>query len=240
MRACIKKGFFDTVNSIDADIICIQEAKATADQFTWSTDHMCYLNPAKKAGYSGTLLATREAPEEVVFNFGQEEYTDEGRCIVASYPSFFLLNLYVPNSQEGLVRLPLRLKWEADLREIVQTLQAVKPLIICGDLNVCHKEIDINNPLRHEYSPGFSREERDAMSQLLSCGLVDSYRMLHPDTKEAYTYWSYFGQARQNNKGWRLDYFLVSEALAPKVKSSTILSDVMGSDHCPILLELEV
>lgn len=240
LRACINKGFFDSIAPIDADIICLQEVKATQRQFTWQGKHATYVNPAAKAGYSGTLLATNMPVEEVVVNFGTGEYTTEGRSIIASYPEFFLINLYVPNSQEGLVRLPLRLKWEEEVRELVKMLDAVKPVIICGDLNVCHRAIDINNPLRHEYSPGYSAEERKAMGTLLECGLIDTYRHFHPDTQEAYTYWSYFGKARENNKGWRLDYFLVSERLLPKVKSSEILSDVTGSDHCPIVLELEV
>lgn len=238
IRACIKKGLNDFILQQDADILCFQEVKATQEQFDWiHPQYHVYLNPAEKAGYAGTLVATKRQPIDVVAGFGPDKFNAEGRVITCDMGKFFFITCYTPNSQELLKRLNYRLEWEAELRAFIQKLDSIKPVIYCGDLNVCHKPIDIYDPIRNMYSPGFSKEERGAFDELLSLGFVDTWRELHPEDV-GYTYWSYRGNARANNHGWRLDYFVLSKRLLQYVNDCRILTDVQGSDHCPILLDI--
>lgn len=241
IRACMNKGFEDAMHSSNPDIICLQEVKAKADQFTWPlSEYNVYLNPADKAGYSGTLIASKALPRDLASGFGDPDLQTEGRTIIAEYWSFYLMCCYTPNSQHLLKRLPYRLRWEAQLRELLGRLDQIKPVIYCGDLNVCHKPEDIFSPYTHHYSPGFSDEEREAFTQLLDMGFVDTWRELHPDTKDAYTYWDYRSGAREKNNGWRLDYFVLSQRLLSRVRRCEILTHIYGSDHCPILLDIDI
>lgn len=239
LRACIKKGFHEAMGRLDPDIICLQEVKAFPNQVTLNLpDYHAYWNPAVKAGYSGTLLLTKEEPIAVVTEFGVGDARNEGRVIIAEYPKFYLVTCYTPNSKEGLTRLDLRMQWEDEMRRLLLNLDKWKPVIYCGDLNVAHNEIDIARPDSNRQSPGFSKEERTKMTLLLSLGFVDTFRAQHPNDAGCYTYWSYFGRARDNNVGWRLDYFIVSERFMPSVEWSWTYPSVMGSDHCPIGLDI--
>lgn len=241
IRACLKKGLAEVIASYDADIYCFQEVKATLDQFMWPVKgYQIYLNAADKAGYSGTLVATKRIPRDACAGFGDEDLQTEGRTVVLEYQNFYLICCYTPNSQELLKRLKYRLRWEEQLRGFLQRLDGNKAVIYCGDLNVAHTPIDLANPHANHYSPGFSDEEREAFSQLLSLGFVDTWRQLHPDIKDTYSFWSYRGGARDRNVGWRLDYFVLSQRLLPKVRRCEILTDVYGSDHCPILLDIDL
>lgn len=243
LRACIKKGFFDVIKEIDPDVICLQEVKATADQLDLSPlgeGYEVILNPANKRGYSGTLLASRKPILDRVIEIGDSpaDPAYEGRVITVDLGICYLTTAYVPNSKNELERLEERLQWEERMRNFLVLQDQQKPVIYCGDLNVAHNPIDLKYPDRNHFSPGFSDQEREAFTQLLQQGFVDTYRQLHPDEEGAYTYWTYFGNARANNSGWRLDYFVVSERAMSCVVSSEILSSVMGSDHCPIVLEI--
>lgn len=241
LRACMRKGFYDVIRELDPDIFCLQEVKATPQQVDLAqelSDYEVFWNPAKRAGYSGTLIASRLPVNDQLTDFGYPEHATEGRSITVGVNCFYLVNAYVPNSQEGLKRLPYRMEWERDFRDYLTRINTLRPVIFCGDLNVAHREIDIARPHDNHFSPGFSDEERAAMTELLSVGFVDTFRALHGDVQDVYSYWSYLGNARSRNVGWRLDYFLASEDLVPCIERSEILTDILGSDHCPILLDI--
>lgn len=239
LRACLNKGFADVVQAVDADFFCVQETKLQAGQLDLTLPgYTSYWDYAEKKGYAGTAIFTKEPPLSAAYGIGSEEHDHEGRCVTLEYPNYYLVTLYSPNSQEGLRRLPFRLSFEEALRRYLKTLDGHKPVILCGDLNVAHREIDLKNPGPNRGNAGFSDEEREAFGTLLATGFTDTFRLLHPNQAGAYSWWSYRFNARRNNAGWRIDYFLVSERLAPLVTRAEILSDVLGSDHCPVFLEL--
>ncbi|MCI9576720.1 MAG: exodeoxyribonuclease III [Clostridiales bacterium] len=240
LRACLDKGFLDFFRQTDADIFCIQETKMQPGQAEISLPgYEQFWNSAEKKGYSGTAVFTRIAPLSVSYDIGMEEHQGEGRVITLEFPDFFLVNVYTPNAQRGLARLDYRMQWEDALRTYLVKLDRNKPVILCGDLNVAHQEIDLKNPKSNRQNAGFSEEERGKFAELLQAGFVDSFRLLYPDTAGAYTWWSYMFQARAKNAGWRIDYFVLSQALKERLKDSMIYSDVLGSDHCPIGLLLK-
>jgi exodeoxyribonuclease-3 len=240
LRACLGKGFLDFCAFADADVICLQETKMRPEQADFDLPgYVRYWNSAEKAGYSGTAVFTRREPLAVTCGFGGEVHRREGRVITAEYPDFFLVCCYTPNSQDQLARLDYRMAWEDDFREYLLELDGKKPVILCGDLNVAHQEIDIKNPGPNRRNPGFTDEEREKMTALLASGFADTFRTLHPDAAGAYSWWSYRFHARANNAGWRIDYFLVSRRLLPRVTKADIWSEVQGSDHCPVVLELD-
>ena len=239
LRACLNKGFLDFVALADADVICLQETKLQPHQVSFELPgYRMYFNSADKAGYSGTAVLTRKEPLNVTYDFGDDEHRHEGRVITAEYEDFYLVCCYTPNSQDELRRLPYRMRWEDDLREYLLELDAKKPVVYCGDLNVAHQEIDLKNPRSNRMNPGFSDEERAKMTQLLASGFTDTFRYLYPDKTGAYSWWSYMYNARANNAGWRIDYFLVSARIRGCIEESSILPEVMGSDHCPVMLEM--
>lgn len=242
IRACINKDFFQSVELLDADIICLQETKATEEQVDLSAlfDYYTYWNSAVKKGYSGTLIITKEKPIKVINDIGIEHHDQEGRVIMAEYEKFYLVNVYTPNAQRGLARLDYRMEWEDDFQDYLSELNKVKPVILCGDLNVAHQEIDIENPKANERNAGFSIEERTKFSQLLDRGFIDTYRYLYPDVTKAYSWWSYMRQARDRNIGWRIDYFVISEQLKDNLVEAKIHPDIFGSDHCPVSIELNI
>ena len=241
LRACLGKGFQDVFNAQDADIFCLQETKMQPGQAQVDCEgYEEYWYSAEKKGYSGTALFTKKKPLHVVCGMGKDEHDHEGRLITAEYEDFFLVTCYTPNSLNELKRLDYRMQWEDDFRDYVNELDAVKPVIICGDLNVAHEEIDLKNPKTNRGNAGFSDEERAKMTELLASGFTDSFRYLYPDVTGAYSWWSYRFKARQNNAGWRIDYFLVSNRIADKIKKAEILTDIMGSDHCPVALEIDL
>ena len=241
LRACLGKGFLDFCAQADADIICLQETKMRPEQADFDLPgYHRYWNSADKAGYSGTAVFTKTEPLAVTYDFGDDEHRHEGRIITAEYPAFYLVCCYTPNSQEGLKRLDYRMRWEDDLRAYLMELDAKKPVVYCGDLNVAHEEIDIKNPKTNRRNAGFTDEEREKMTKLLSSGFVDTFRYLYPDKTGAYSWWSYRFNARKNNAGWRIDYFIVSERLKDKIRNADIWSEVLGSDHCPVVLDLDV
>ena len=240
LRACLNKGFLDAVARMDADVICLQETKLKEHQVNFELPgYHRYWNCADKAGYSGTAVFSRTEPLSVTNNFGEDIHRHEGRVITAEYPDFYLVCCYTPNSQDELRRLPYRMQWEDDLREYLCQLDNVKPVVYCGDLNVAHEEIDLKNPKTNHFNPGFSDEERAKMTHLLSSGFIDTFRTLYPDRTDAYSWWSYRAASRERNVGWRIDYFIVSERLRSRIETASILSEVMGSDHCPVMLELK-
>lgn len=239
LRACIKKGFYDFFKEIDADIFCVQETKMQQGQIEVIVDgYEQYWNSAVKKGYSGTAVFTRLKPISVAYNIGIEEHGNEGRVITLEFEDFYLVNVYTPNAQRGLERIEYRMAWDDAFREYVSKLDEKKPVIICGDLNVAHNEIDLKNAKSNIGNAGFSYEERGKFDELLGAGFTDSFRHLYPDVTGAYTWWSYMFSARENNAGWRIDYFLTSNRIADKIKDSVICPDVMGSDHCPVGIEL--
>ncbi len=239
IRACLKKGFMDYFQDVDADIFCIQETKLQDGQIDLNLeDYQQYWNYAVKKGYSGTAVFTKRTPLSVEYGIGIKEHDQEGRVITLEFEDLYLVNVYTPNSQRGLTRLNYRMAWEDDFRNYLVELDACKPTIICGDLNVAHKEIDLKNPKTNRKSAGFTDEERQKMTELLDAGFVDSFRYLYPDKKDAYTWWSYITRARDRNVGWRIDYFIVSESLKDCIKDVQIHSDILGSDHCPVALEI--
>lgn len=241
LRACIKKGFSDYFSAIDADYFCIQESKLQEGQLEYTPPgYQSYWNYAEKKGYSGTAIFAKTPPISVTYGLGIAHLDTEGRVITLEYADFYLVTCYTPNAQQELARIEHRMEWDAAFRQYVCSLDAVKPVIICGDLNVAHREIDLKNPAANRGNAGFSDQERDGFQRLLDAGFTDSFRCLYPDTVGAYSWWSYRFHARQNNAGWRIDYFLVSNRLAPRITSATIHSEVMGSDHCPVCLELEI
>ncbi|MEG1638106.1 MAG: exodeoxyribonuclease III [Erysipelotrichaceae bacterium] len=241
IRACVNKGFYDFFNDINADIFCIQESKMQEGQLEFITpDYQIYMNSADKKGYSGTITFSKIKPLSVHYDMNEDEHAHEGRMITLEYNDFYLINVYTPNSKEGLIRLDYRMKWEDDFKTYVMQLECNKPVIICGDLNVAHQEIDIKNPKTNHKNPGFSDEERAKMTSLLNSGLIDSYRNFYPNQENAYSWWSYRFNARAKNVGWRIDYFLVSSVLKEQMRDAHIHSEILGSDHCPISLDLEV
>ena len=241
IRACIGKGFLDFFQQADSDIFAIQETKMQVGQAEVPTPgYHQFWNSAEKKGYSGTAVFSKTQPISVVNGIGIDEHDTEGRVITAEYENFYFVTVYTPNSKDGLARLPYRMEWEDAFRDYVKELDAVKPVIICGDLNVAHEEIDLKNPKTNRQNAGFSDEERAKMTELLGSGFVDSFRFLYPDKTGAYSWWSYRFRARQNNAGWRIDYFIISERLKDKLKDSVIYSDILGSDHCPVGIEIDL
>jgi len=239
LRACLTKGFMDFFNQEQADIFCVQETKMQEGQAEIAPEgYKQYWNSADKKGYSGTAVFTKQEPLSVQYDIGVEEHSHEGRVITLEYDTFYMVNCYTPNAQHELARLSYRMSWEDAMREYLTMLSAKKPVILCGDLNVAHQEIDLKNPKANRQNPGFSDEERGKMTELLSAGFVDSYRYLYPDKTDAYTWWSYRFRAREKNIGWRIDYFITSKVIADTIKVSIIYADVLGSDHCPVGLIL--
>ena len=240
IRACVGKGFYDAFASLDADIFCLQETKLQPGQLELETPgYYQYWSYAEKKGYSGTAVFTKHEPLSVKYGLGIEEHDREGRAITLEYDDFYLLCVYTPNSQRELARLDYRMKWEDALREYMKTLDSRKPVIYCGDLNVAHEEIDLKNPKTNHFSAGFSDEERGKFTELLEAGFTDTFRSLYPD-KVQYSWWSYMFQSRAKNVGWRIDYFVVSNRIFPKVTDSFILNDILGSDHCPVGIEIDM
>ena len=241
IRACLNKGFLDFFKNVDADIFCIQETKCQNGQAEIELDKYTeFWNSAEKKGYSGTAVFTKENPINVKYGIGKEEHDKEGRVITCEFGKFYLVNIYTPNSKRELERLEYRQTWEDEIREYVIKLNKIKPVIICGDLNVAHKEIDLKNPKTNRRSAGFTDEERDKMTELLNAGFTDSFRLLYPEKENAYTWWSYMMKAREKNVGWRIDYFIVSNDIKENIKEATIYDEILGSDHCPIGLEIDL
>lgn len=241
LRACVGKGFLDFFESSDADFFCLQETKLQQGQIELPTEkHRQFWNYADKKGYSGTAIFAKEAPQAVTYGLGIPELDTEGRLITLEYPDFFLVTCYTPNAQQGLARIDHRLRWDDAFRGYLRALDAQKPVIACGDLNVAHQEIDLKNPAANRGNAGFSDEERESFSRLLDAGFTDSFRFLHPDATGAYSWWSYRFHAREKDAGWRIDYFLVSNRLAEKITAAPIYKEVLGSDHCPVGLELDL
>ena len=239
LRACVGKGFFESVAGLDADVIALQETKMQAGQVDGKLEgYHAFFNYAEKKGYSGTALFTRVEPINVSFGMGIEEHDHEGRLIAAEFEDFILVVCYTPNSQKELARLDYRMRWEADFRAWLKGLDEKKPVVLCGDLNVAHREIDLKNPQSNHMSAGFTDQERAAFGQLLDCGFVDSFRHFYPDATGAYSWWSYIGHARDRNAGWRIDYFVVSEKLKERMTGAAIHNEIFGSDHCPVELTL--
>ena len=235
IRACLKKGFADFFKEIDADIFCIQETKCQPEQIELEFEgYTSYWNSAEKKGYSGTAIFTKIKPQKVTYGIGIEEHDKEGRVITLEFEDFYMVNIYTPNSKRELERLDYRQIWEDEVRKYLLKLNENKPVVMCGDLNVAHKEIDLKNPKTNRKNAGFTDEERNKMTELLDAGFVDSFRFLYPDKENAYSWWSYMGHAREKNVGWRIDYFIVSKSIENKIKEATIYSEIMGSDHCPV------
>lgn len=241
LRACVKKGFLDYFNETKADFFCIQETKLQEGQIELELeDYYQYWNYAEKKGYSGTAIFTKHKPLNVSYGVGDKESETEGRIITLEYENFYLVNVYTPNSQRDLARLPFRLQWEDELFDYLVHLDRLKPVIYCGDLNVAHQEIDLKNPKSNVGNSGFTDEERGKMSSLLKVGFIDSFRYMYPEQKDTYTWWSYMSKVRERNIGWRIDYFILSEELATKLIDSQIHCDVLGSDHCPVCIEVSL
>ena len=239
LRACLGKGFMDYFTAESADFFCLQETKMQPGQAEIPAEgYHDYWNSAEKKGYSGTAILAKAAPLSVSYGIGSELHDHEGRVITLEYENFYLVTVYTPNSQRELTRIMYRMCWEEDFRMYLKKLDAVKPVIICGDMNVAHKEIDLKNPKTNTNNAGFTPQERACMTKLLESGFVDTFRYLFPDKTGAYSWWSYRFNARKNNAGWRIDYFIVSERLVEKVTKADIWSEVMGSDHCPVVLDL--
>ena len=240
LRAVMKKNFFDFLEKEQPDVLCLQETKMQEGQADVPTEgYFQFWCSAEKKGYSGTLTLSRTEPLSVSTGMGVDEHDHEGRIVTLEFPEFYSVNVYVPNSQNELARLDYRMRWEEDFLTYIKTLEKKKPVVICGDMNVAHKEIDLKNPSSNHHNAGFTDEERERMTLLQEAGLIDTFRYFHPDEKDRYSWWSYRFNARANNAGWRIDYFLVSEALKKKLVSADILSDVPGSDHCPVTLEIK-
>lgn len=241
IRAALKKGFMDFFNDVDADIFCLQEIKLSEGQLDLELDgYHQYWNYAEKKGYSGTAVFTKEEPLHVSYGIDMEEHDNEGRVITCEYEDFFLVTCYTPNSQRGLTRLDYRMTWEDDFREYLNMLNNVKPVVLCGDLNVAHKEIDLKNPSSNKKNAGFTSEERSQFQNLLDAGYTDTFRHLYPDAEDRYSWWSYITKARDRNAGWRIDYFVVSDDLNDAIIEADIRDDILGSDHCPVSLELDI
>ena len=240
LRAVVGKGFVDIFNGLNADVFCLQETKLSAGQIELDLPgYEQYWNYAEKKGYSGTAVFTRVKPLSVTYGLGIEEHDHEGRVITVEYNEFYLVNVYTPNSKDGLARLPYRMEWEDDFRAYLKGLEKNKPVVLCGDLNVAHEEIDLKNPKTNRKNAGFSDEEREKMTELLNAGFIDTFRHFYPDKTGEYSWWSYRFNARKNNAGWRIDYFIVSESLKDKLKDASIHQEIFGSDHCPVELVLD-
>lgn len=241
IRACVNKGFKESFDSLDADIFAIQESKMQKDQLILETPgYFQYWNYAKRKGYSGTAVFTKKEPLSVTYGMGIEEHDQEGRLITLDMGDFYFVCVYVPNAQNELKRLDYRMKWEDDFREYLKGLNEKKTVILCGDLNVAHKEIDLKNPASNHNNPGFTDDERNKFSTLLESGFVDSFRYLYPDLTDAYSWWSYRFNSRERNAGWRIDYFLVSDKASDKIVDAKIHNEIYGSDHCPVELEISI
>ena len=241
LRACVTKGFVDIFNKLDADIFCLQETKLQEGQIDLPLEgYYQYWNYAEKKGYSGTAIFTKKEPLAVTNGIGIDEHNTEGRVITLEFEDFFFVTCYTPNSQNELKRLDYRMKWEDDFREYLLRLNKKKPVILCGDLNVAHNEIDLKNPKTNRKNAGFSDEEREKMTTLLNSGFIDSFRYLYPDKEGIYSWWSYRFNARKNNAGWRIDYFITSDSIKDKIIDSKIHTDIMGSDHCPVELDIDL
>ena len=241
LRACVKKGFEEFFKEADADIFCVQETKLQEGQIDFAPEgYHCYWNYAEKKGYSGTAVFAKEQPLNVTYGIGIEEHDHEGRVITLEYESFYFVTVYTPNSQTELARLDYRMQWEDDFRDYLKKLDEQKPVIMTGDLNVAHEEIDLKNPKTNKKNAGFTQEERDKFTELLNAGFVDSFRYFYPDLAGAYSWWSYRFKAREKDAGWRSDYFVVSERWAEKMEDAKIYKTVMGSDHCPVGLEIQI
>lgn len=240
IRACVTKGFMDFFNDIDADVLCLQETKMQPGQLVLDTPgYHQYMNSADKKGYSGTMVFSKQEPLSVTYGIGIDEHDHEGRVITCEYDQFYLICVYTPNSKDQLLRLDYRMKWEDDFKDYLHRLNEKKSVIVCGDLNVAHKEIDLKNPKTNRRNAGFTDEERGKMTALLDSGFTDSFRYLYPDQEGIYSWWSYRFKAREKNAGWRIDYFLVSDDAKEKIREAKIHTDVFGSDHCPVSLEIE-
>ena len=240
LRACVGKNFKESFEQLDADFFCLQETKMQEGQLSIAFDgYESYWNYAEKKGYSGTAIFTKHKPMSVALGIGIEEHDKEGRVITLEYPNFYLVTVYTPNSQDQLRRLAYRMKWEDDFQAYLHKLDESKPVIVCGDMNVAHEEIDIKNPKTNHKNAGFTDEERQKMTQLLANGFTDTFRSLYPE-RVSYSWWSYRFHAREKNAGWRIDYFLVSDRLKPEVKDAKIHTEIMGSDHCPVELDLDL
>ena len=241
IRACLKKGFEDFFNKIDADIFCIQETKCQEGQVELKFNgYESYWNSAEKKGYSGTAIFTKNKPLNVSYGIGIEEHDKEGRVITLEFDKFYMVNIYTPNSKRELERLDYRMIWEDEIREYLLNLSKIKPVIMCGDLNVAHEEIDLKNPKTNRKNAGFTDEERNKMTKLLKSGFIDTFRYLYPDKEDAYSWWSYMGRARERNVGWRIDYFIVSKDIKNNIKEAKIYSEIQGSDHCPVELDIKI
>ncbi|MGI5935317.1 MAG: exodeoxyribonuclease III [Oscillospiraceae bacterium] len=241
IRACMKKGFMDVFYTLDADIFCIQETKVQAGQIDLDLPgYEQFWAYAEKKGYSGTAIFTRIPPLSAKFNLGIPEHDGEGRVVTLEFEDFYQVCVYTPNAQDGLRRLDYRMSWDDAIREYIANLDSKKPVIVCGDLNVAHKEIDLKNPSSNRGNPGFTDEERAKFAQLLEIGLTDTFRHLYPDLEGAYTWWSYRGNARANNTGWRIDYFLVSDRIRDLIDKAYICQEILGSDHCPVGLDIKI
>ena len=240
-RSVLNKGFEDFFNNINADIFCIQETKMQEGQADMKYDgYKVFLNSAEKKGYSGTAIFTKKEPKNVTYGIGIEEHDKEGRVITLEFEKFYMVNVYTPNSKRQLERLDYRMNWEDEFRNYLKNLEKTKPVIVCGDMNVAHKEIDLKNPNSNRHNAGFTDEERNKMTKLLNSGFIDTFRYLYPDKKDAYSWWSYMANARSKNIGWRIDYFLVSDSLKDKIEDAKILDDVFGSDHRPVTLDIKI
>lgn len=256
LRACVKKGFLEAFASFDADVVAVQETKLQEGQIELDLPgYTQFFNSAEKKGYSGTAVFTRSLPLNVFLNFDAakaikpdadinhaehpEGFLNEGRVLTLEFPEYYFTNVYTPNAQRELTRLDFRVRWEDAFREYLTVLASKKPVIVCGDMNVAHNEIDLKNAKSNRGNAGFTDEEREKMTELLNSGFIDTFRHLYPDKKDAYSWWSYMGKAREKNVGWRIDYFLVSASLSSKVREAAIYPEIMGSDHCPVMLELE-
>ncbi len=241
LRACVTKGFLDFFKEIDADIFCIQETKLQAGQIDLKLEgYYQYWNYAVKKGYSGTAIFTKKEPLSVAYGIGIEEHDQEVRVITLEYPEFYMVTVYTPNAQNELARLPYRMEWEDAFLAYLKGLEQNKPVIFCGDLNVAHKEIDLKNPKSNRMNAGFTDEEREKFTKLLEAGFVDTFRHFYPDVEQIYSWWSYRFKAREKNAGWRIDYFCVSQCLKDKLQDAKIYTQVLGSDHCPVELEIRL
>ena len=241
IRACMNKDFLASFAALNADIFCLQETKVQPGQIDFAPEgYHCYWNYAEKKGYSGTAIFTKEEPLAVFYGMDKPQHDTEGRLITLEFPAFYFITCYTPNAQDGLRRIDYRMQWDDDFRAYIQSLDSTKPVILCGDLNVAHEEIDLKNPKTNRGNAGFSDEERGKFSELLAAGFTDSFRYLYPDRTGAYSWWSYRFHARENNAGWRIDYFVVSNRIAPQIKDAKIHTEIFGSDHCPVELEIDI
>lgn len=241
IRACVNKGFNEFFNQIDADIFCIQETKCQPEQIELKfKGYKSYWNSAEKKGYSGTAIFTKKEPIKVKYGIGKEEHDKEGRVITLEYEKYNIVTIYTPNSKRELERLRYRQLWEDEIRNYLLKIDKIKPVIMCGDLNVAHNEIDLKNPKTNKGNAGFTDEEREKMTKLLKSGFVDTYRYIHPNKEGAYSWWSYMGKSREKNVGWRIDYFIVSNLIKNKIVDAKIHPEIMGSDHCPVELDIDI